>query len=192
LPAITAAAVELKQQLVNDPGLHEILNGPRVKLMELFQPITDHPDRETIQLPKAQREAVFILWGKVSPLGLTHSPTAQPEAIAAIKQLTKSTEKRRRRTPQRKLTPITDKQTEALELIGRHKGNYAAAAKEAGISRQALSKRVEKATKKLAKLGVKADALKPKTQRLPIDDRGQETNGRGTDRRRKPLPRSKD
>jgi len=75
----------------------------------------------------------------------------------------------RRRASPRKPTPLTAAQTEAMQLVGEHKGNFAAAAKAAGKSRTMMIKLYEKAT---AKLGKKA--VKHLTQRLPTDHRGQE------------------
>jgi hypothetical protein len=77
---------------------------------------------------------------------------------------------RRRRSSPRKPTPLTPKQTEAMQLVGEHKGNIAAAARNAGKSRAAMGKLYKKATTKLGK-----KAVKHFTQRLPKDSRGQET-----------------
>jgi hypothetical protein len=78
--------------------------------------------------------------------------------------------KARRRATARAPRPLTGKETEAMQLVGEHKGNIAAAARAAGKSRAAMSKLYKKAT---AKLGKKA--IKHFTQRLPKDNRGQET-----------------
>jgi predicted DNA-binding protein (UPF0251 family) len=77
--------------------------------------------------------------------------------------------KRRRRVSTRKETRLTPQQTEALYLVGEHKGNIAAAARAAGISRTAMAKRYRKALVKApeAKMG------KIKTRGLPHDKRGQ-------------------
>jgi predicted DNA-binding protein (UPF0251 family) len=88
---------------------------------------------------------------------------AQAAAAPQVQQ------KRRRRLPPRAITPLTPEQTEAMQLVGEHKGDLSAAARAAGKSRQAMAKLYQKA---LRKLGVKASA-KPKTQRLPHDRRGQ-------------------
>jgi hypothetical protein len=76
--------------------------------------------------------------------------------------------KRRRKTA-RAPAPLTPKQVEAVQLIGEHKGNISAAARAAGKSPQAMTKLYEKASKKLGK-----KAVEHVTQRLPIDNRGQE------------------
>jgi molybdenum cofactor biosynthesis enzyme len=78
--------------------------------------------------------------------------------------------KRRRRASARKAVPLTAKQTEAMQLVGEHKGNIAAAARAAGKSRAAMAKLY---TKACHKLGTKA--VKQATHRLPIDRRGQAT-----------------
>jgi hypothetical protein len=90
---------------------------------------------------------------------------------ARTKKAKPGTQKGRRRrgkTP-RKPSPLTEKQTEAMQLVGEHKGNYTAAGKAAGKSRQAIQKLYQKATKKLGKKSVELW----KTQRLPTDRRGQ-------------------
>jgi hypothetical protein len=78
--------------------------------------------------------------------------------------------KHRRRATPRKSIPLTPEQTEAMQLVGEHKGNIAAAARAAGKSRAAMDKLYRKA---MAKLGKKT--VKHFTQRLPTDARGQET-----------------
>jgi len=70
----------------------------------------------------------------------------------------------------------TDREDPLVWLLllerGRQTGDFdlAAAAKAAGKSRQALEKLYKKG---VAKLGQSAQILKPKTQRLPYDRRGQ-------------------
>jgi predicted DNA-binding protein (UPF0251 family) len=93
-------------------------------------------------------------------------PVGQPQGMPTQP---KSQRKRRRRA-NRKQVPLTGKQLEAVELVGVHKGNFAAAARAAGKSRQALQSLYEKAMKKM---GRSASVLKAKTQRLPEDRRGQ-------------------
>jgi hypothetical protein len=63
-----------------------------------------------------------------------------------------------------------DPQTEAVQLVGEHKGNIAAAAKAAGKSRAAMDKLYRKGITKLGK-----KAIEHATQKLPTDRRGQET-----------------
>jgi hypothetical protein len=88
--------------------------------------------------------------------------------------------RRRRRKGNRKTRPLTAKESEAVHIVGEHKGNITKAAEEIGVSRQALTKRFKAAHKKL---GTKA-MPKPKTKPMPTDRRGQETTSEADDRRR--------
>jgi hypothetical protein len=103
---------------------------------------------------------------------------AQPLPLAKSSQ-----RKRRRRTSARKPVRMTDRQRDALEVLGRLQGDVNAAAEEMGISRQAMSKLRDKAIEKalaagrsdLAKLAEKPAAKRTgKPTRLPRDRRGQE------------------
>jgi hypothetical protein len=109
----------------------------------------------------------------IAAAGGNTAPTVAPPAgneTAAAKDAKRQQRRRRRQAP-RQAHPVTWKQTEALQLVGEHKGNITAAAKQAGKSRVAMSKLYNKA---LCKLGEKAPkAQKVKTQRLPHDRRGQ-------------------
>jgi hypothetical protein len=78
-------------------------------------------------------------------------------------------QRKRRRCPPRNPTRLTAEQTEAVQLVGEHKGNITAAARAAGKSRQAMKKLYDKAMKKLGAAGVK----NPRTKALPTDRRGQ-------------------
>jgi hypothetical protein len=108
------------------------------------------------------------------------APTIAPPAgngTAATKEAKRQQRRRRRQAP-RQAHPITPKQTEALQLVGEHKGNITAAAKQAGKSPAAMSKLYHKACRKLGEKASKAQ--KVKTQRLPHDRRGQvAVEGRG-------------
>jgi predicted DNA-binding protein (UPF0251 family) len=80
----------------------------------------------------------------------------------------------RRRQPTREARPITPKEVEAVQLVGQHKGNVAAAARQAGKSRTAMKKLYDKAHRKLASVKTpKGEQMK--TRRLPTDRRGQAT-----------------
>jgi predicted DNA-binding protein (UPF0251 family) len=83
---------------------------------------------------------------------------------------TSGRQKRRRRTNPRKPRPLTPKESEAVHLVGEHKGKVAAAAKVAGKSRQAMQKLYDKAMKKLGK-----SVFRHATQAIPSDLRGQST-----------------
>lgn len=90
-------------------------------------------------------------------------------ARAIHRLLEESSAPKRRRGSTRKPTPLSPEQIEAVELVAEHKGNFTAAAKAAGKSRQAVGKLYRKATKKLGKLRVS----KIKGKGLPHDQRGQ-------------------
>jgi predicted DNA-binding protein (UPF0251 family) len=88
-------------------------------------------------------------------------------AVPPATTRTRSPRKRRRKT-ERKITPISPKQAEAVQLVAEHKGNIAAAARAAGKSRAAMQNLYDKAMKKLGK-----KAIEHATQALPTDKRGQ-------------------
>jgi hypothetical protein len=108
--------------------------------------------------------------------GLLHT---LDRALSDLRQLaapTRSDKRRRRskhrRSPPKKPRPLTEKQTEAMQLVGEHKGDITAAARAAGKSRQAMAKLYQKAC---AKLGQSVREKAPQTRRLPTDRRGQIT-----------------
>ena len=68
---------------------------------------------------------------------------------------------------------LTSKQLEAFQVVGLHRGNISAAAKELNITRQALDKRYRVAQKKLARASTTAGP-RVKTQKLPHGSRGEE------------------
>jgi hypothetical protein len=93
--------------------------------------------------------------------------------------------KRRRRQANRPPVPLTEKQVEAMELVGQHKGDVAAAARAAGKSRAAMMKLYGKALKKLGRKAPPAH----RTQRLPTDIEGQDVVAAGPrDRRARRHP----
>jgi predicted DNA-binding protein (UPF0251 family) len=77
--------------------------------------------------------------------------------------------RKRRRAGEPKLVPLTDRESEAVQMVGEHKGNFTAAARAMGLSRQRVSELYRAGNKKLGKAAVQ----KPKTQSLPQDRRGQ-------------------
>jgi hypothetical protein len=85
----------------------------------------------------------------------------------------RTSQRKRRRQPRREPIPLTEKQAEAVHLISEHKGDFAAAGKAAGKSRQAMAKLYKKAMKKLGRSAGPFNS--PKTRRLPTDFRGQAT-----------------
>ena len=104
-----------------------------------------------------------------------------PGAVQTPATKQRARTKRRGGLP-RKTRPLTNRQRDALELLGRHDGKVEAAAREWRISRQAMSKLRDAALRKafaaghtdLAALAKKSAARKSKPQRLPRDQRGQE------------------
>jgi hypothetical protein len=79
--------------------------------------------------------------------------------------------RKRRRQPPRQPPPLTPEQVEAMQLVGEHKGNITAAAKQAGKSRQAMVKLYKKACQKIGQKAPKAERVQ--TRQLPKDRRGQ-------------------
>src|SRR5262249_32294146 len=109
----------------------------------------------------------FLDWA--SPSGDAAPPAAPRPPEAATPEGKYPVTRKRRRQSEHKITPLTDKQSEAVHLVGEHKGNVAKAARAAGKSRQAMEKLYGKAMKKLGKKAVD----KITTQALPTDHRGQ-------------------
>lgn len=81
---------------------------------------------------------------------------------------------KKRRRPQNR--PLTEAQTEAVQVVGECRGNIAQAAKNLGKDRSTVAELYRKGMQKLGR-----SALKPKTQRLPEDRSGQPSVG--SDRR---------
>ncbi len=78
--------------------------------------------------------------------------------------------KRRRKSTNTKVNPLTPQQTEAIRLDGECKGNMSDVGRRMGISRQCAKQHLEAAYKKL---GINA-SKKATTERLKTDRRGQE------------------
>jgi len=89
----------------------------------------------------------------------------QVAAVAARK----ARNRRRRSSAEEKIRPLTEKQVEAVHIVGECRGNLAEAARRIGIDRKSLKERYDAALKKLGKAGMP----KPSTERLPQDRRGQ-------------------
>ena len=85
--------------------------------------------------------------------------------------------KRRTRRPpfERKPRPLTERQTEVINIVGECKGSLADAARRLGIDRKSLKESYDAGNRKLASAGVPIPSSrpKPKTERLPKDPRGQ-------------------
>lgn len=111
---------------------------------------------------------VRLLDEAIASCSLNPLLTAHLAALGGTPKKQGSKRKRRRTSP-RAEAPLTNKQVEAMQLVGECKGNFAAAAKAAGKSRQAMKKLYDKGA---SKVGLAAP--KHRTQRLPTDRRGQE------------------
>jgi hypothetical protein len=79
--------------------------------------------------------------------------------------------RKRRRQSEPRIVPLTPAQTEAVHLVGEHKGNITAAARAAGRTRQRMGVLYKAAMKKMGKSAVRE---RKKTRALPTDRRGQE------------------
>lgn len=86
---------------------------------------------------------------------------------------------RKRRRGRNKERALTAKQSEAVHIVGEHKGDFTAAAKVLGVSRQALAKRYKIAYEKLGKKAMP----RHKTTAIPTDRRRQENISDRADRR---------
>jgi len=132
-------------------------------------------------LGQIQSEATRAAKGRT---GAPLPPTVPPNSDALAKRLGVASEivqehvskfppvKPRRKRPrkaERKPVPLTAGQSEAIHLVGEHKGNISKAAAAAGKSRQAMDKQYKRAMTKIGKTATP----KPKTQALPRERRGQ-------------------
>jgi predicted DNA-binding protein (UPF0251 family) len=84
---------------------------------------------------------------------------------------------RRRKRGGKTIRPLTDKQAEALFMLGLCNGNYAEAARRIGIDRKSFEERCKAAYGKLGRKGMKLQEIefnKALVARLPRDRRGQE------------------
>ena len=87
---------------------------------------------------------------------------------------------RKRRSPyEKKIRPLTEKQAEAVHIVGECKGSISEASRRIGIDPKSLRDRYNSAMKKLGQAGVR----KPKTIALPHDQRGQVHASKPDDRR---------
>jgi hypothetical protein len=89
--------------------------------------------------------------------------------IQALGELEALAVRRRHRKPPKDPLPLTQQQLEAYELVSKHNGNRAAAAREVGKSAVRMGQLYTIALAKLAQAGIK----KTKTHALPRDSRGQ-------------------
>jgi hypothetical protein len=81
--------------------------------------------------------------------------------------------KRTRRPPLTpRVSPLTPRQSEVIQIVNECKGNLAEAARRLGRDRKSVKESYDAGNRKLAKAGVPSRP-KPKTKRLPEDFRGQ-------------------
>ncbi len=97
--------------------------------------------------------------------------------IVAIRNVTEKPRKRKRQAM--KASPLTAKQTEAVQVVGECKGSFAEAGRRLGVDRKTVQQHYQAAMKKLGK-----SAVKHATQSLPSDRRGQADLSADDDRRR--------
>src|SRR5262249_48867279 len=90
---------------------------------------------------------------------------------------------RRRRKPTTR--KITERQAAALAVFAQCQGNTKEAASRLGITRQGADKLIKSALVKAGYSAAKYLSLRPQTQALPVDRRGQSVTADGEDRRRK-------
>jgi predicted DNA-binding protein (UPF0251 family) len=93
----------------------------------------------------------------------------QKQLVPPKKNAGQATPKRRRPTESKRVHELTAPQLEAVQIVGEHKGNFAAAARAMGKSRAAVKKLYDKALNKVGKKNLQ----KILTQGLPTDRRGQ-------------------
>jgi predicted DNA-binding protein (UPF0251 family) len=163
------------RHVVDDDG---VKRTPEGVIRNRRQAVLDLVERHAGTLPDALREDVRRVMNEQCLGYVTVGPESQKLAVEMLDGLiarldgAKAGKRKRRRTPPRDAVPLTPEQVEALQLLADHKGNYTAAAKAAGISRPALTKRYKKAMKKLPRSAAVAKK-KPTTRPLPLDRRGQ-------------------
>jgi hypothetical protein len=87
-------------------------------------------------------------------------------------------QRRRRKRPPMIEKPLTDKQVEAVQIVGECSGNLSEAARRLATDRSALTQRYRAALRKMGKA-----VVKHATKRLPTDRRGQATVGERDDSR---------
>lgn len=112
-------------------------------------------------------------WFGGKPQFIIHARTRNEEARTHIRRMLAAISirpvRKRRRTPPSKAVPFTEAQYQAYTLVSKHDGNFTKASKEAGVSRQMITRHYQNA---ITKLGI-AGVSKAKVQNLPHDKRGQ-------------------
>jgi predicted DNA-binding protein (UPF0251 family) len=158
-PARLAEWNDVERRLrANSARLSQLVSVP----VALQIALEEGPARDSAGYPLFRAEGEKVRVGTVTD-------AAQQQLTALCGAAASPVQRKRRRLAQPKTVRLTAKELEAWNLVSDHKGDFTAAARAAGVSRQALTKRYEKA---LAKLSVKA-VKKPPLQSLPLDQRGQ-------------------
>lgn len=129
-------------------------------------------DDEYARLAPALRDADSrepALWRcLLDDLRQRYPDLAKAVAVAVVDSANKGGKRRRKR--QSKPNPPTDKEVEALYTVGECKGNIAEAARRLGKHRKTVQEQSQAA---LRKTGVRASMMKPKTESISSDRRGQ-------------------
>ena len=146
--------------------------GMNVKLDQPYNPTYSTDDKRKVKVAYFLGRIVYYRQ-KDQQQNYLGFPVGLAEAVELMNEGARRPRKRRRK-PEKKNTPLTDKQRDAVELA-QHGGSITAAVKAAGNgkSRQNLAKHVKKAMAKLGK-GMSRHP-KPKIQALPTDHGGQST-----------------
>jgi transposase-like protein len=138
--------------------------------------VSQESDAEFIQRVTSEQTRKRLLDLRSDLLGFIERVSRAPLSVLAAGATASNDQKHapsrriRRRKSDRKPRPLTPKQAEAVQLVSEHKGNVAAAARAAGVSRSVMYRQYEAGMKKLAKAGSNP---KVKTVPLPQDRRGQ-------------------
>lgn len=117
------------------------------------------PRRTSVNTEAATSDAIHSVVEKLNEMKAGDASSDTPRKRA----------RKRPRKAESKVLPLTAAESEAVHLVGEHKGNFTKAGRAAGKSRQAMAKFYKKA---MTKLGKTANT-KPKTQSLTEDRRGQ-------------------
>lgn len=137
----------------------------RFEALAMIELLKDAPDLTEAEIEK--RIADFFEKAGICRSWLAHRFV--PALRGEVEAKRRTERKPRRKVSTRKDTPLTSRQLEALQLVGEHKGNKAAAARAAGVSPTAMKKLYRKALAKAPQ----AAMPKPKFRNLPHDKRGQ-------------------
>ena len=187
LPAIRAAVVvyrdglaehlESGEQLGNFTGaeaLEDVLGEPRT---DPDVPGVAGYKYVPVNLYQAElsRELVDALKDLWCRLRLYDTKTQKYELFAAIddvirkinRDVNRGTQRRKKRSSD-KVKPLTPRQSEAIQIVGECKGNFADAARRMGLDRTTVKQHYDAGMKKLGRKPIQHG-----TQSVPFDRRGQ-------------------